>query len=337
MEIGKVPESVLKRAIFRQIHTKRREVLVGAAVGEDCAAVQLAPDEVFVLSTDPITGAAKDTGRLAVQITANDLASAGAEPVGILLTVLLPPWADEPLIRALMEEVEGACEELHMQAMGGHTEITAAVNQPLLSVTGVGKVKKNCLVTTGGARAGDDVVVSKWIGIEGTSIIAKEREQELLKRFSGSFVEEAKAFDRFLSVVPESAVAVKTGVSAMHDVTEGGIYGALWELAEASGVGLEIGLKSIPIRQETVEICECYRLNPYQLISSGCMLMTSSDGHRLVLELKKAGIPAAVIGRCVEGKAKKIINGEDEAYLERPKTDELYKIYAQADKDRQEG
>ena len=96
MEIGKVPENVLKRAVFRQIHTKRSEVLVGASVGEDCAAVQLAPDEVFVLSTDPITGATKDTGRLAVQITANDLASAGAEPVGILLTVLLPPSARNP-------------------------------------------------------------------------------------------------------------------------------------------------------------------------------------------------------------------------------------------------
>jgi len=329
MEIGKVPESVLKRAVFRQLHTRRKEVLVGASVGEDCAAVQLAPDEVFVLSTDPITGATKDTGRLAVQITANDLASAGAEPVGILLTVLLPPSAEEPLIRKLMQEVEEICEELHVQAMGGHTEITAAVNQPVLCVTGVGKVKKGRLVTTGGARAGDDVLVTKWIGIEGTSIIAKEKEEELLQRFSRSFVEEAKGFDRFLSVVPEAATAVKSGVSAMHDVTEGGIYGALWELAEASGIGLEIDLKAIPIRQETVEICEYYHLNPYHLISSGCMLMTSPDGLGLLRELKKAGIAAAVIGRCVDGKARKIINGEEEAYLERPKTDELYKIYEQ--------
>lgn len=327
MEIGKIPENVLKRAVFRQIHTRRSEVLVGAGVGEDCAAVRLEPDELFVLSTDPITGATKDAGRLAVQITANDLASAGAEPIGILLTVLLPPSADEPLIRRLMQEVESACEELHVQAMGGHTEVTAAVNQPLLSVTGVGKVKKDRLVTTGGAGVGDDVVVSKWVGIEGTSIIAKEKEEELLQHFSRPFIEGAKGFDRYISVVPEAAVAVKSGVTAMHDVTEGGIYGALWELAEASGVGLEIDLKAVPIRQETVEVCEYYRLNPYQLISSGCMLMTSENGHQLVRELKKAGIPAAVIGCCVEGKAKKIINGEEEAYLERPKTDELYKVY----------
>ena len=327
MEIGKVPEIVLKRSVFQQMHTRREEVLVGAGIGEDCAVVQLAPDEVFVLSTDPITGTEKDMGKLAIQITANDLASAGAEPVGVLLTVLLPPSSEEALIRKLSEEVDHACKELGMQVMGGHTEVTAVVNQPLLSVTGVGKAKKGALVITGGAQVGDDVVVSKWIGIEGTSIIAKEKEEELLSRFSRPFLQEAKDFDKFLSVVPESKVAVLSGVSAMHDVTEGGIYGALWELSEASHVGLEIELKAIPIRQETVEICEYFRLNPYQLIASGCMLMTAKDGRTLVSNLKKAGIHAAVIGRCVEGKAKKIINGEDIAYLERPKTDELYKIY----------
>ena len=327
MEIGKVPEAVLKRAVFRQIHTRREEVLVGAGVGEDCAALQLGPDEVFVLSTDPITGTDKNTGELAVQITANDLASAGAEPVALLLTVLLPVTADEPMIRRLMKEVDEACEKLHIQVVGGHTEVTAVVNQPVISVTGIGKAKKGHLVTTGGAGVGDDVVATKWIGIEGTSIIAREKEQELLERFAAPFVEEAKNFDRFLSVVPDAAAAVKSGVTAMHDVTEGGIYGALWELAEASGVGLEIDLKKIPVRQETIELCEYYRLNPYQLISSGCMLMTAPDGRRLVRDLEKAGIHATLIGRCVDGKAKRILNGEDTAYLERPKTDELYKIY----------
>ena len=327
MEIGKVPEAVLKRAVFRQIHTRREEVLVGAGVGEDCAALQLGPDEVFVLSTDPITGTDKNTGELAVQITANDLASAGAEPVALLLTVLLPVTADEPMIRRLMKEVDEACEKLHIQVVGGHTEVTAVVNQPVISVTGIGKAKKGHLVTTGGAGIGDDVVATKWIGIEGTSIIAREKEQELLERFAAPFVEEAKNFDRFLSVVPDAAAAVKSGVTAMHDVTEGGIYGALWELAEASGLGLEIDLKKIPVRQETIELCEYYRLNPYQLISSGCMLMTAPDGRRLVRDLEKAGIHATLIGRCVDGKAKKILNGEDTAYLERPKTDELYKIY----------
>lgn len=122
--------------------------------------------------------------------------------------------------------------------------------------------------------------------------LPKEKEMELKEHFPASFVDTAKAFDQYLSVVPEAAVAVKSGVAAMHDVTEGGLFGALWEMAEASGVGLEIDLKKIPIRQETVEICEYFDVNPYGLISSGMMLMASADGNALVLALQEAGIPA---------------------------------------------
>lgn len=327
MKIGKVSETVLKRSIFKQIHTKRDEVLLGAGVGEDCAAVKLSPGEIFVISTDPITGTVKDVGMLAIQITANDLASSGAEPVGVMLTVLLPEEIEEADIREMMRQVEEACAHFHIQVMGGHTEVTRAVTQPVVSVTGVGKVREDRLVSTAGAKPGQDILVTKWIGIEGTSIIAKEKEKELLGRFSQAFVDTAKGFDQYLSVLPDSRIAVEHGVSAMHDVTEGGIYGALWEVAEASGIGLEIDLKAIPIRQETIEICEYFELNPYYLISSGCMLMAADQGHDLVRKLQAAGIPAAVIGKATDGKARRIWNGGEESYLERPKTDELYKIY----------
>ena len=327
MTSGKVSETVLKRSIFKQIHTKRDEVLLGAGVGEDCAAVKLSPGEIFVISTDPITGTVKDVGMLAIQITANDLASSGAEPVGVMLTVLLPEEIEEEDIREMMRQVEEACAHFHIQVMGGHTEVTRAVTQPVISVTGVGKVREDRLVSTAGAKPGQDILVTKWIGIEGTSIIAKEKEKELLERFSQAFVDTAKGFDQYLSVLPDSRIAVEHGVSAMHDVTEGGIYGALWEVAEASGIGLEIDLKAIPIRQETIEICEYFELNPYYLISSGCMLMAADQGHDLVRKLEAAGIPAAVIGKATDGKARRIWNGGEESYLERPKTDELYKIY----------
>ncbi len=327
MKVGKVSETILKRSIFKQIRTRRDEVLLGAGVGEDCAAMRLEPGEIFVISTDPITGTVKDVGTLAIQVTINDLASSGAEPVGVMLTVLLPEAVTEEDIKKMMAQVEEACAKARIQVMGGHTEVTRAVNQPVISVTGVGKAREERLVSTAGARVGQDILVTKWIGIEGTSIIAKEKEEELLGRFSRSFVDTAKGFDQYLSVLPEAMLASDFGISAMHDVTEGGIYGALWELAEASGIGLEIDLKAIPIRQETVEICEYFGLNPYYLISSGCMLMAGDRGHDLVRELKKAGIPAAVIGKAVEGKAKRVMNGEEEAFLERPRTDELYKIY----------
>lgn len=327
MKIGKVPENVLERSVFKQLHTKRPEVLMGAGIGEDCAAVKLAEDEVFVLSTDPITGTAKDIGRLAIQITVNDLASSGAEPVGVLLTILLPPEAKESHLKKIMEQMEEACAAAKVQIMGGHTEVTTVVNQPVVTVCGVGKVKEGKLVLTSGARPGMDIVVTKWIGIEGTSIIAKEKEEELKTRFSASFVDKAKELDVYLSVLSEAAVAVNSGVSAMHDITEGGIFGALWEMAEASGIGLDIDVKKIPIRQETIEICEFYGINPYRLISSGSMLMATEDGNKLVRELEKAGINAVVIGKATEGKDRMIRKDEEEhSFLERPKTDELYQV-----------
>ncbi len=326
MKAGKVPESILKRAVLKQIKTKREEILIGAGIGEDCAVVKLQPDEVFVMSTDPITATVQDIGRLAVQITANDLASAGAETVGILLTILLPEMTSEAELRDMMKQIEEICSLHNIQVMGGHTEVTRAVLQPIITVTGVGKAKEDKLVTTKGAKPGQDVVISKWIGLEGTSIIAKEKERELAKRFSLQFIEEAKKFADAVSVIPEAATAVKSGVSAMHDVTEGGIFGALWELAEASGVGLEIDLKKIPIRQETVEICEYFGLNPYYLISSGSMLMASDKGHDLVRELEREGIHAAVIGKVMPGNDRIIRNEEEIRYLEPPKADELYRI-----------
>ena len=289
MKAGKVPESVLKRSIIKQIKTRRPEILMGAAVGEDCAVVELGEDEVYVMSTDPITGTSHEVGSLAVHVTANDIASAGAEVIGVMLSVLLPEGTEEEELKTIMKQVEETCHELNIQTIGGHTEVTRVVNQPVLTVTGIGKVKKDALVTTSGAGPGDDVVVTKWIGLEGTSIIVKEKVNELKKRFAPAFIREAADFDRYMSVVPEAAVAARHGVTAMHDVTEGGIFGALWEIAEASGTGLEIDLKAIPVRQETIEVCEMFGLNPYQLISSGSMLITTQRGHDLVKELEKEG------------------------------------------------
>ena len=326
MKIGKVPESVLKRSVLRQIHTKRKEVLLGAGVGEDCAAVKLAEDEVFVVSTDPVTGTATDIGNLAIHITLNDLASAGAEPVGVMLTILLPEGALEEDLKKIMGQMEVVCREANVQIMGGHTEVTRAVTQPLVNVCGIGKAKEGKLVSTAGARPGDDILVTKWIGLEGSSILAKEKEQELSARFSLSLIKKAQDFDQYLSVLPESALAVQFGVCAMHDVTEGGIFGALWELAESSGVGLEIDLKKIPVKQETIEICEFFGINPYELISSGCMLMAASDGTALARELEKNGIHAAIIGKAVAGNGRVLLNEEERRFLEPPKTDELYKV-----------
>ncbi len=326
MKVGKVPESVLKRSVLKTIKASRSEVLLGASVGEDCAALQLAEGEVLVMSTDPITGTTKDIGSLAINITANDLASSGAEPIGVMLTVLLPDGAQEKELKEMMQQIQLHCEQLNMQILGGHTEVTRAVNQVVVSVTGVGKARKDSLISTAGARPGMDILVTKWIGLEGSSIIAKEKESELLTRYPQKMIDEAKDFDKLLSVVTEGCIAAKFGVAAMHDVTEGGIFGALWEIAEASKVGLEVELLKIPVKQETIEICEFFGINPYELISSGSMLMAAKDGNGLVAELAKHGVKATIIGKATDSNDRILINEEERRFLEPPKLDELYKV-----------
>lgn len=325
MNIGKVPENVLKRSILKQIHINRDEVLIGAGIGEDCAILALKEEEAFVLSTDPITGTSKDIGKLAVHITLNDLASSGAEPIGLMLSVLLPPDVTEAEIKEMMKQVNEESAKFNVQTIGGHTEVTDAVNTAIITVTGVGKVKKDQIITTGGAKVGQDLVVTKWIGLEGTSILAKEKEEDLKSKFAIPFIEKAKNFDRYLSVVPEAAIAIKSDVSAMHDVTEGGIFGALWEVAESAGVGLEIDLKSIPVQQETIEVCEFFGINPYNLISSGAMIIVCDDGHGLVRELAKENIHASVVGKVMDGNDRVLLNEGERRFLEPPKTDELYR------------
>lgn len=326
MNLGKVPETVLKRSVLNQIKHRRDEVLVGPAVGEDCSVLAIAEDEVIVISSDPITGAVQDIGTLAVHITANDIASNGAEVIGIMLTILLPEGTTEPELRTMMKDIEAVCETLHIEVIGGHTEVTKAVHQPIVTVTGLGKMKRNEMIKTAGAKPGQEIVMTKWAGLEGTAIIANAKEIELKKKYSASFIDGAKTMINYISVVPEAMVARAVGVTSMHDVTEGGVFGALWEIGAASKVGMEVDLKKILLKQETVEICEFYDLNPYMLISSGCMLVITDRANQLVDRLKEEGIAAAVIGRITEGNDRIIINEEERRYLEPPKSDELYKV-----------
>lgn len=326
MKIGKLPEPVLIRSVLKEVQHRRPEVLVGPAVGQDCAVLEPAKGDVLVFSSDPITGTIKDMGSHSVHITANDLAASGAEPLGIMVTILLTPETEEVQLKEMMRGLESACEELNIEVMGGHTEITDVVKQPIISITGVGRIKKEEVLTTSAAKPGQDVVITKWIGLEGTSIAAKEKEEKLLERFAPSFVETAKRFDRYLSVVPEAKIAKAWGVSAMHDITEGGVFGALWEMGSGSGAGLDIDLKKIPIRQETVEVCEVLGLNPYILMSSGSMLITTDDGFGLVRKLEQVGIHAAVVGKVTDSNDRILRNGEDTRYLDKPQSDELYKI-----------
>lgn len=326
MKIGKIPETVLKRSVLKQIRRRREEVLLGPAIGEDCSVIDINSDEVILLSTDPITVPMQDIGSLAVHYTANNMASSGANLMGIMISILLPADAYESELKDLMQEVDAICEQLHIEILGGHTEVTKAVNQPIITVTGIGKIRKAELIKTSGAKVGQEIVMTKWAGLEGSAILAKAKEQELLTRYNPSFINKAQNFIDYISVIPEARIAKEVGVSSMHNVAQGGIFGALWELGVASNCGLEVDLKKIQLKQETVEICEFFDLNPYMLISGGSMLIVTDKANLLVDRLRDEGITATVIGRIKQGNDKVIKGTDEHRYLEPPKADELFKV-----------
>lgn len=263
-----------------------------------------------------------------IQKCANNLAVGGAHPVAVMIALLLPEDTEERVLRGLMAQAAEKCRELDMEIVGGQSRITGAVTQPVAVVTGCGKPLKNKenngKMLSGKAAPGQDVVLSKWIGLQGTAVLAKRNREKLLGRYPAYLVEEAAGFDRYLSVLPEAEIAVQNGACAMHDASEGGILGALWELAEGAGVGLAVDIRKLPLRQETVEVCECCNVNPYELMAGGCLIMTCNDGLRLAAALEAEGIPAAIVGKVTDRNERILVNGDEVRYMNRPERDVIY-------------
>lgn len=326
MRLGKISDSVLKRSVLQQIRTKRQEVINGAGIGEDCAI--FAPSRGFASAVSQAAVVKEADMARALVKCANNLAAAGARPVAFMLTWLLSQETEEPQLRQLMTAAEETCGLLEMQIVGGHTTVSRHVDCPMVCVTAYGVPIQDDLpmVTTRGAAPGQDIVLTKWIGLEGTAILARHNRERLRERYPAHLVEEAAGFDRYLSIIPEAASAVKSGVRVMHDASEGGILASLWELAESSGVGLTIDLRKIPIRQETVEVCELCEVNPYVLASSGCLVLVADRGEDLVRQLGREGIPAAVIGCVTDSHDRLIYNADEKRYLDKPAQDEIYRL-----------
>ena len=325
MRRGKISENVLKRSVLKNIKTQRKEVINGAGVGTDCAVLSLEGYDI-ALSTTPVTAPLEDISSYAIPMALNNIAVTGAEPVGVMLSILLPEKTEEDELRQMMEQAQELCGKCGADIIGGHTEVVPDIGQPILTVTGVGKLKSARGDSLRGVKANQDIVISKWIGLEGTVRLARERREELCTRYPERMIDEAAGYDKYLSVIPEAATAMKSGVCGMHDISRGGVFGALWELAQRAGVGLEIDLKKIPVKQETIEICEFFELNPYELLSGGCLIMTTEDGEALAAALKREHIPAVVVGRTTNGNDRVIYNEDEKRYLDRPKTDQIYLV-----------
>lgn len=296
LKAGKVPPEILKSSVYPYIGKLRKEVLVHSGLGEDSSIIDFG-DSVAVLSTDPITGADIHSSYLAVYVSCNDIAACGAKPIGILVTLLLPVGSDKSILKELMEGIHKAAGTIDIEVLGGHSEITSAVAKPVISTTAIGITGKDKFITSSGAKPGDDIIVTKSLGLEGSAILASDFEKYLAGKVSEAAIAKAQHFIEKISVIDEGIIAAEVGVSAMHDITEGGLLGACFEVAEASDVGVTIYQDLLPILPETRNICTALGIDPLGLISSGSMLICTPKGEEVAEALKAHKIPAAIIGK----------------------------------------
>ena len=323
MKKGKLSESILKRSIFKRIKSRRPEVIVSAAQGVDVSAFKAEGSEVIVTSTQAFPDFNSEGLELSIVSALNNLAAAGADAIGISIGALLPTDSEEQVIKDMADTVEIMCRKYNIQALGGHTQVTEAVNKPVVTITSFGKVSDGIIITSKGAKPDQDIVVTKWIGLAGMEILAKERAEIIAKKYKQELINAAISMGGYISVLPEAAIAKEAGAAAMHDLSQGGIYNGLWEFAESSRLGLTVDLRKIPIKQETVEICEIFDINPYRLLSTGSLLIACDDGEGMVNALKKEGIEAVVIGRFTDSNDRIIIKDDETTYLDSPKQEEL--------------
>ena len=332
MEVGKLKNEALNDLVISEIHMIRDDILIRPSIGEDCSAISFG-DMACVLTTDPITGSGSQIGRLAVHVCLNDIASSGAETAGLLLTLLCPVGTEESEIKDILHEANETANMMGVEIVGGHTEITAAVNRTIVSATAIGKTSIQNLIKTSGAKAGDYLYLTKQAGTEGTAIIATDKASELADVLNKHELLTAQEMISKISVVAEGRIGSRVGVHAMHDATEGGVLGAIYEMCEASGKGCKIHIDKIEVHPITEKICEYYHINPLKLISSGTMVMSIDKENASALEraLLDADIDYSRVGVVTDEMTKKLIMGDssvEEIFdeIESPEADELYKV-----------
>lgn len=324
MNEGKLDFDDLRNIILNNKTIKRNEVKVRNDVGEDCSIIDFGDCE-GIFSTDPITGAKANVGKLAVHVNCNDIASSGGEPIGILVTILAPISSSIEEINTVMHEIDEEAAKIGVEIIGGHTEVTSAVNKMVISVTVIGKNKKGRSIKTAGAEVGDDIVVTKAIGLEGTYILINDYQSRIEKVLSKEEINFGKSLIDKISVLEEGKIGGEFGVNSMHDITEGGLLGGLFEVAMASGKGFKIFKDKIPMFDITKKVCEEFEIDPLRLISSGSMLITTKNGEELIKKLKDKGIDSSIIGTIHE-KDGILVEDNKEIKVTPPKRDELFNI-----------
>jgi len=331
--LGKLPAKLLEKLLARHARPDA-SVLVGPGIGEDAAVIDMG-ERCLVAKTDPVTFATDDIGWYAVHVNANDVACCGARPRWFLATLLLPEHDTTPdLVEAIFEQMAGACGELDVTLCGGHTEITHGLERPIVIGQMLGDVGHDAIVRGAGARAGDVIILTKGIAVEGTALIAREKPAALAGVMDARELERCAGFlrDPGISVVKDARLALEAGeVHALHDPTEGGVATGLWELAEAAGLGLRVDRDRLPVLPECARMCRHLGLDPLGLIGSGSLLIAAPPEHvtGIVDRLVGEEIAATVIGELVsadEGRRLRSTDGSLEP-LPQFSRDELTRLF----------
>jgi hydrogenase maturation factor len=328
LPLGKIPVDILKEVVFKNLGAERKEVIVGPLAGIDGAVLDLG-NKSLIVSMDPITGAVERIGWLAVNVNANDIATFGVEPEFLFSCILLPENADRKIVETICTQMNAAAKDLGIAIVGGHCESTPGLTNPIVVGCVMGLTEKGRYVTAGRAKAGDKLILTKSAGIEGTAILASDKETELKKTVSATVLQNAKNLYDQISVVKDALTAYKTGgVHAMHDPTEGGVAGGIHEMADASGLGVKVFEDRIAVQPETAKICSYFEIDPLQLISSGALLISTEAkaAREIIKNLEQQQIDASIIGEFLKSTHQRLLirKDGDAQTLPRPLSDHLW-------------
>ena len=326
MKSGKLESENLKKLLSNYKGFEREDVLLSAKLGEDCSYVEIA-EKVLVISTDPVTAATKNLGKIVFDINLNDISTSGANPIGVMVTILLPIGSTFSDVEIIMEQIHELALENKMAILGGHTEITDAVNRTIVSIAVIGEADKSSLINSQKMKVGDSLVVSKKLAIEGSYLIFNEfyeRIKDELNKEEEKFLE---SLGKMMSVVKEGKAGKIAKVHMMHDVTEGGILGSVHEVCDGNNLGCILYEDKLPFYDVTRKISKIMNVDPKRLISSGAMLFSTDRVEELISELNAMDIEATVIGKITEkGFILRDKNGIEKD-IEAPKRDEIYRLF----------
>ena len=328
MKAGKLPIEHLEK-VLNNLRSTDPRIVAGPAPGEDASLIDMG-DRYLVATTDPITFTTNQIGWYVVNINANDVAVMGGEPKWMMTTILLPENYNENSIDQIFQDITEACRQLNISVIGGHTEITAGIDRPLISGVMLGEVKKGREIKSSGANIGDSIILTKAIPIEGCAILANEAVIKLRENgIEESLIYESQnlIYNPGISVVKDASIAIKSGeITAMHDITEGGIAGGLMELSYASNLGVHIIREDIPVIPQAKQFSDLLGLNILGMIASGSLLICAHPKYdsTILRNLNNNGIKATKIGVMKDlGYGLKMTENEHVHDLPKFETDEI--------------